>query len=195
MPARIRERRCQIRVELGESAVCALWMRRLLIQSSRRTYTIPYRDTDTVETGMPPPDARQGTSSTRYEQQARTHAHGQLAEGTPAIKTDSQGERQGIMEPNTVGQAPKQHLTPRAEEPAQPGVLEQAQNVAGQAVQQAKQIPTTVMGAVGMGGQKENESTPQAPEKKEDPEVDGMDGKKVEEFLRAKTMSQPEMSK
>lgn len=142
---------------------------------------------------MPPPDARQGTSSTRYEQQSHTHAHGQLAEGTPAIATDGQGEKQALMEPNTVGQAPKEHPVPRAEEP-QPGVVEQAQNMAGQAVEQAKQIPTTVMNAVGMGGQKENEPAPE-PQKKEDPEVDGMEGKKVEEFLRAKTMSQPEMGK
>lgn len=141
---------------------------------------------------MPLPDARQGTSSTRYEQQSNTHAHGQLAEGTPAIKLDGQGERQGLMEPNTVGQAPKEHPIPRADEP-QPGVIEQAQNVAGQAVEQAKQIPTTVMSAVGMGGQKEDEHAPEP--KKEDPEVDGMEGKKVEEFLRAKTMSQPEMGK
>lgn len=142
---------------------------------------------------MPPPDARQGTSSTRFEQQADTHAEGQLAEGTPAIKHDGQGERQGIMEPNTIGQAPKEHPIPRAEEPAEPGVLEQAQSVAAQAVEQAKQIPATVMGAVGMGEKKEN--APVEEPKKEDPQVDGMDGHKVEEFLRAKTMSQPEMGK
>lgn len=127
------------------------------------------------------------------EQQEGTHAEGQLAEGTPALKIDSQGERQGIMEPNTVGQAPKEHPIPRAEESSQPGVVEQAQNMAGQAVEQAKQIPATVMSAVGMGEKKEDK--PAVEENKEDPEVDGMAESKVEEFLRAKTMSQPEMGK
>lgn len=146
---------------------------------------------------MTPNDARQGTSSTRYEQQASTHAEGQMAEGTPALKVDSQGERQGIMEPNTVGQAPKEHPMPQKEEPAQPGMVEQAQNMAGQAVEQAKQIPATVMGAVGMGEGKENQDARESTEegKKEDPQVDKMEGGKVEEFLRAKTMSQPEMGK
>lgn len=160
---------------------------------SSRTYTVPYKDTTNADSAMPPPDARQGTSSTRYEQQANTHADGQLAEGTPALKIDGQGERQGVMDPNTVGQAPKEHPMPRPEEPAQPGVMEQAQNMAGQAVEQAKQLPTTVMNAVGMGEKKEE--VPVEEPKKEDPEVDGMEGKKVEEFLRAKTMSQPEMGK
>ena len=160
---------------------------------SCRTYTIPLKDTNDAESAMPPPDARQGTSSTRYEQQTGTHAEGQLAAGTPALKIDGQGERQGVMEPNTVGQAPKEHPMPRAEEPAQPGMVEQAQNMAGQAVEQAKQLPATVMSAVGMGEKKEE--VVEEPKTKEDPEVDGMEGTKVEEFLRAKTMSQPEMGK
>lgn len=143
---------------------------------------------------MAAPDTRQGTSSTRYEQQASTHADGQLAEGTPEIKVDSQGERQGVMEPNTVGQAPKEHPMPGAAEPAQPGMVEQAQTMAGAAVEQAKQIPTTVMSAVGMGTEKKEEAPVKEP-KKEDPEIDSMEGKKVEEYLRAKTMSQPEMGK
>lgn len=160
---------------------------------SYSTYTIPYKETATAMSSSEP---RTGTSNTRYEQQGFTHAEGEMAEGTPDIKIDSQGERQGIMEPNTVGQAPKEHPMPGAPEPAQPGVVEQAQNMAGQAVEQAKQIPSTVMNAVGMGEKKADvpaEAT--ETEKKEDPEVDGMEGQKVEEFLRAKTMSQPEMGK
>lgn len=156
-----------------------------------RTYTINFRDDPPAN--MPSADTRQGTSSTRFEQQASTHAEGQLAEGTPAVKVDGQGEKQGVMEPNTVGQAPKEHPVPR-EEPAQPGMVEQAQDMAGQAVEQAKQLPGVVMSAVGMGGEEKKEE-PVVEEKKDDPEVDGMDGKKVEEFLRAKTMSQPEMAK
>ena len=140
---------------------------------------------------MPPPDARQGTSSTRFEQQAVTHAEGQLAEGTPHERVDGQGDRQAIMDPNTVGQAPKEHPLPIPEEP-QPGVIEQAQTMVGQAVEQAKVVPTTVMSAVGLGGKQEE---PQQEVKKEDPAVDQMEGKNVEEFLRAKTMSKPDMGK
>lgn len=172
----------------------------LTFSPAHSTYTIPYKGTTTTtgasdSSSMPSSDTRKGTSATRYEQQASTHAAGQVAEGTPDIKVDSQGERQGVMDPHTVGQAPKEHPLPKeGEEPAQPGVVEQAQSVAGQAVEQAKQVPATVMGAVGMGGKTEGkEEGEKVQEKREDPEVDGMEGGKVEEFLRAKTMSQPEM--
>ena len=132
---------------------------------------------------------RQGTSSTRYEQQVDTHAHGQAADATPEVKIDSQGEKQGIMEPNTVGQAPKEHpmKIPEPEEP-QVSYMDQAKEMAGHAVEQAKHLPATVMSAVGMGGAKEAEIQPPHV-KKEDPAVDAMSGANVEEFLRSQTMS------
>ena len=133
--------------------------------------------------------SRAGTSETRYVQQSGTHAEGTLAEGTPALKIDSQGEKQALMDPNTVGQAPKEHPLPIPEEPA-PSMMDQAKGLAGQAVEGAKQLPATVMGAVGMGGQKEEPVQEQA--KKEDPAVDAMEGRNVEEFLRSQTMSKPE---
>ena len=133
--------------------------------------------------------SRAGTSATRYVQQDGTHAEGTLAEGTPALKIDSQGEKQALMDPNTVGQAPKEHPLPIPEEPA-PSMVDQAKGLAGQAVEGAKQLPATVMGAVGMGGQKEEPVQEQA--KKEDPAVDAMEGRNVEEFLRSQTMSKPE---
>merc|ERR1719487_1050857 len=66
-------------------------------------------NTTTTSTSPPAPqqETRQGTSSTRYAQQEGTHAAGQLASGAPETRVDSQGEKQGIMEPGTVGQAPK----------------------------------------------------------------------------------------
>ena len=133
--------------------------------------------------------SRAGTSETRYVQQSGTHAEGTLAQGTPALKIDSQGEKQALMDPNTVGQAPKEHPLPIPEEPA-PSMMDQAKGLAGQAVEGAKQLPATVMGAVGMGGQKEEDVQEQA--KKEDPAVDAMEGRNVEEFLRSQTMSKPE---
>lgn len=68
---------------------------------------------------------------------------------------------------------------PEVEEPA-PTMVEQVQNMAGQAVSAA-------MAAVGMGGDKTIEET----ENKipEDPAVDNAKEKNVEEFLRSKNMS------
>lgn len=153
---------------------------RSAVQDSSRagTYTVPFQD----ESG-----SRQGTSTTRYEQQAGTHAQGQGADATPNVKVDSQGEKQAVMEPNTVGQAPKEYPPPDTEE--QPSVIDQAKDMAGQAVEQAKQLPTTVMSAVGMG---QKDETKEPEEKKEDPAVDNMDSKNVEEFLRSQTKSKPD---
>ena len=150
------------------------------------TYTVPYED-DKNKAAAPSADARQGTSSTRYAQQEGTHAEGQLADGTPEVKIDGQGERQGIMEPNTVGQAPKEFPVPEAGKPEQPGMMEQAKDMAGQAVEQAKAMSATVMSAVGMGGKTEEEQPKD--QSKEDPEIDAMNSQNVEEFLRSKTMS------
>ncbi|TKA55677.1 hypothetical protein B0A55_13059 [Friedmanniomyces simplex] len=155
------------------------------------TYTVPYRD-DANGLSHPPADARQGTSATRFEQQQGTHAEDQLAAGTPAHRVDGGGEKVGVMEPKTVGQAPKEHPMHNPDEDAQQqGYVEQAQVLAGQAVEQAKALPHTVMAAVGMGGDKVGEEEESLPvgEKKADPAVDGMDGKMVEDFLRSKTMS------
>ncbi|KAK5126436.1 hypothetical protein LTR85_010672 [Meristemomyces frigidus] len=161
------------------------------VQETSRSgaYTVPYRDNH-AQVASPPHDSRQGTSSTRFEQQAGTHAEGTLAHGTPETKTDGRGEQQGIMEPGTVGQAPKEHPmpTPEGEEEQGPTITEQAQQYANQAYVQASQLPATVMAAVGMGGKKEEEvAAPTA--RKEDPRIDNMEGKSVEEFLRSKTMS------
>lgn len=146
--------------------------------------------------------AREGTSATRYDQQAHTHAEGQLANTTPQVKVDGQGESQGIMDPKTVGQAPKEHPMPKEEAPA-PGYMEQAQSMANEAMEQAKHLPEHVKHALGYGPseeekQKEEEERKRREEEekpKEDPEVDGMEGGKVEEFLRSQTMSKPKMGK
>ena len=126
-----------------------------------------------TSSSAPQQETRQGTSSTRYAQQDMTHAAGQLASGTPETKTDSQGEKQGIMEPGTVGQAPKKH--PMRDELGEEmkgqgggggsagdnnrgsgsggsGVIDQASNYANSAVQSAKSGAGAVMGAVGLGG-------------------------------------------
>lgn len=150
------------------------------------TYTVHANDESSTAA-----DTRAGTSETRYIQQSGTHAEGTMADGTPDVKVDSQGEKQALMDPHTVGQAPKEHPLPIPEEPA-PSIVDQAKEYAGQAVETAKTLPATVMSAVGMGGQKEEPVQEQA--KKEDPAVDAMEGRNVEEFLRSQTMSKPESS-
>jgi len=158
--------------------------------SRHGTFTVPYQDHEN-DISSPPSDSRQGTSATRYEQQKFTHAHGQLEEGTPAVKVDSQGEKQSLMEPRTVGQAPKEHPVPDPEGAQQPSVLDQAKDLAGKAYEQASQLPQTVMNAVGIGEKKCDDSSDAAAveSKQHDSEIDNMEERNVEEFLRSKTMS------
>ena len=165
------------------------------------TYTVPYKDSMPAEQrqalqgeasapgSSTPPAVRAGTSETRALQQGQTHAGGTLGDGTPEYNVDSQGAKAAVVDPNTVGQAPKEHPLPIPEEP-QPSMVDQAKDYAGQAVETAKQLPNTVMSAVGLGEKKEEQ--PVQEEKKEDPAVDAMPGKNVEEFLRSQTMSKPE---
>lgn len=134
-----------------------------------------------------PPEVRQGTSTTRFEQQGHTHASDQLAEGTPDVRHMGHGDKVQVMEPSTVGQAPKEHPVPNDEEPA-PSMIDQAKNAAGAA---ASYLPQSVLSAVGLGGQ-QGEEVKEEVGKKEDPAVDSMDERKVEEFLRAKNMSKPQ---
>ena len=159
------------------------------------TFTVPYTD-PVNDIHAPPLDSRQGTSSTRYEQQSMTHAHGQLAHGTPAVHEDGQGVEQAIIEPRTVGQAPKETPLYREEKSA-PSMLDQAQQMATQTYEKAAQISAQAMSAVGIGGgaAKKSEGTPEAQAKPEDPRVDGMQKAELEDFLRSQTMSKPESSK
>ncbi|KAK3715534.1 hypothetical protein LTR37_007022 [Vermiconidia calcicola] len=161
--------------------------------STTGTYIMPFKDNSANGVSSPAADSRAGTSSTKFAQQDGTHAHGQLADGTPQQHRDARGERQAVVEPNTVGQAPKEHpmKEPDFEEP-QPSMMEQAKDTAGQAVEQAKVLPTTVMSAVGLGGQ--TTETKEQEVRKEDPAIDRMDGKNVEEFLRSQTKSKREQT-
>lgn len=164
------------------------------------TSTLPIRDT-TSQSSEPhnpafqdaagertrSPEVRQGTSETRFEQQGSTHAAERLANGTPETRHMGHGDKVQVMEPSTIGQTPKEHPIPTPEEPA-PSVMDQAKNVAGAA---ASYLPQSVLSAVGMGGEQKTEQTGEV-QKKEDPAVDSMDERKVEEFLRAKNMSKPQ---
>lgn len=145
---------------------------------------------------------RLGTSETRYTQQNQTHASGQLASGTPhaAVNDHGHGDKTVTMEPNTVGQAPKEKPLPEPEQPAAPGYLDQAKAVAASATavvgSTVTSVADTVAGAVGVGGKKEEEKVVEEPvrskspeEKELDSKIDASHDKHVEAFLREKHMS------
>ncbi|KAF1984115.1 CRAL/TRIO domain-containing protein [Aulographum hederae CBS 113979] len=151
-------------------------------------------------TSMSPTSPREGTSATRFEQQNQTLAAGTLEAGTPAVRDNGLGDKTATMEPSTVGQAPKDVGVQSAEPPAaetQPGYVEQAKEVAGNVYEGAVGGVTAAMGAVGLAGaEKKKEDETPVVEDKGDERVDGMEGAKVEEFLRSKTFEgKPEVAK
>ena len=178
-----------------------------LTTTEGNTSTLPIRDNTTTQPSQPSqphnpafqdpagertqsPEVRTGTSENRFEQQGSTHAAERLSEGTPDVRHLGHGDKVQIMEPSTIGQTPKEHPIPTPEEPA-PSVLDQAKSAAGTAASTAASyLPQSVLSAVGMGGEQKQE--PASEVKKEDPAVDSMDERKVEEFLRAKSMSKPQ---
>lgn len=157
-------------------------------------FTVPYRDSQN-DIAHPPEDARQGTSSTRMKQQEGTHAEGQLEHSTPHTRVDGQGTKHSVMEPRTVGQAPKETIITREEEP-QPTIVEQVQEYAGQAQAAVVGAVGSVAGVVGLGGTQEKAEEKAQEVEKDTSEVDerlaGMNQAQIEEFLRAKSSSVPE---
>ncbi|OSS46484.1 hypothetical protein B5807_08623 [Epicoccum nigrum] len=143
---------------------------------------------------------REGTSEARYEQQGHTHASGQLAEGTPdaAVVDHGHGDKTVTMEPNTIGQAPKQMPLPEPEQPAAPGYLAQAQNVAAQATGIVASTVSSVAGAVtgAVSGtpaaSKEDDQpvrTKSPAEQQLDQQIDASKDANVEVFLREQNRS------
>ncbi|KAH9879841.1 hypothetical protein J1614_001865 [Plenodomus biglobosus] len=136
---------------------------------------------------------RQGTSEVRYEQQNDTHAAGQLAQGTPdaAINDHGHGDKTVTMEPNTVGQAPKELPLPETEQPPAPGYIEQAKQAAASATATVTSAAGAVVGAVSgadakktVAGEAVEQKNPE--EKKLDDAIDASKDQDVEAFLRAK---------
>lgn len=143
---------------------------------------------------------RLGTSETRYTQQDQTHASGQLASGTPhaAVNDHGHGDKTVTMEPNTVGQAPKEKPLPEPEQPAAPSYLDQAKAAAASATAVVGSTVTSVAGTVAgaAGGNKQAEEKVEEPARSKSPEEKELDGKidashdkHVEAFLREKHMS------
>tara|TARA_R110002003_G_scaffold1113_5_gene22428 strand:- start:980 stop:1783 length:804 start_codon:yes stop_codon:yes gene_type:complete len=143
---------------------------------------------------------RQGTSDTRYAQQDHTHAAGQLADGTPhaAVNDHGHGDKTVTMEPNTVGQAPKEKPLPEPEQPPAPGYVDQAKAAAASAsatvTSTISSVAGTVMGAV--TGNKEVEEEVAEPvrtkspaEKQLDDKIDASKDQNVEAFLRQQNRS------
>jgi hypothetical protein len=157
----------------------------------------PPSDTESRPSMSSPPTTilpvRSGTSEARYEQQNHTHASGQLADGTPhaAINDHGHGDKTVTMEPNTVGQAPKEVPLPEHEEPAAPGYLDHAKQAAASASNVVSSTATAIMGTVG-GRRKQDEKIEQpirakSPEELElDRKIDALSAKDFEALLRAK---------
>lgn len=150
-----------------------------------------------AQTQMP---IREGTSEARFEQQNQTHASGQLAEGTPhaAVQDHGHGDKTVTMEPNTVGQAPKQIPLPEREQPPAPGYLEQAQNAAAQATgfvtSTVSSVAGAVTGAVSGNADKKEEAveptrTKSPAEQQLDRQIDTAKDQNVEVFLREQNKS------
>jgi len=105
---------------------------------------------------------RTDASETRYEQQAGTHAAGQLDEVTPHVVDYGRGEKTATVQPTTVGQALKDVRTDllQPEEPSKPGIFEPAKEVVGQAYDVTTNAKSTVVSnviaVVGLGGKEEN---------------------------------------
>ena len=133
----------------------------------------------TYETSPAP--YRAGTTSTRYEQQEHTLADGEVADSTPTLRDTGDGDKHGVIEPRTVGQAPKEHPMPEQPEEPQPSYLEQAYATAAG-------VAGAALKAVGLSkeGEKAEEEGEQTEERAvpEDPRVDNAQEKNVEEFLR-----------
>lgn len=153
--------------------------------------TLPVREqhqvSSTQTSANQPSTDRTGTSGTSYIAQSHTHAHGTLADGTPDKREGTFGDTYGVNEPNTIGQAPKEHPMPEAEV-LQPTYVEQAKGVAGQAYSTAASVGASALAAVGYGTKEEKKEAveEQAPRKPEDPRVDAMGDRNLEEFLRSK---------
>jgi len=67
----------------------------------------------------------------------------------------------------------------------QPTYVDQAKDVAGQAYNTAANVGASALAAVGYGSKEEHVEEP-APKKAEDPRVDAMGDRSVEEYLRNK---------
>lgn len=146
---------------------------------------------------------RQGTSTTRYNQQAGTHAAGQMQAGTPALHDSGYGDRTAIMETSTVGQARKDVSLPerQQEATADNSYLSQAKALAEQAYESTSAAvgaaSHTVLAAAGYGeaqtpqtgggSQEQQHNSQKSPA--QDPRVDNMQGRDVEDFLRSQYSS------
>jgi len=137
---------------------------------------------------------RQSTSETRYEQQNNTHAAGQLSQGNPeaAINDHGHGDKTVTMEPNTIGQAPKEKPLADSEQHSAPGYLEQAKQAATTASATVTSTVTAAAGAVAdaASGEKEEAEEPikqqNLEQAKLDDAMDAGNNHEVEAFLRAK---------
>jgi len=164
--------------------------------SSDSAEASPAQSAAPIQTTLP---IREGTSETRYAQQDHTHASGQLAEGTPhaAVNDHGHGDKSVTMEPNTIGQAPKENPLPEPEQPPAPGYIDQAKQAAAAASATVTSTVGSMVGAVTGSGSKPEAEKVEEPvrvksptEKELDGKIDASNDQNVEAFLRQKHNNQ-----
>jgi len=138
-------------------------------------------------------EIRSGTSESRFADQDRTLAAGQLEEGTPdnAVNEHGYGDKSITMEPRTVGQAPKEIDIPRGtEEPKDTSYIGQAKALAGQAYEAGTTTVTNAMSTIGLSEKAEVVKQDEVAEVKvTDERVEKLENSNVEDFLRSKHTS------
>ena len=147
---------------------------------------------------------REGTSSTRYNQQHGTHAAGQMHNGTPATRDNGYGDHTVTMETSTVGQARKDVTVPeRDDDEPDNSYLGQAKAMASQAYDSTTAAvgaaSHSVMAAAGYGdgedhqaaneGMKQQQQQHRPSQQQHDPRVDKMQNHDVEDYIRNQYVS------
>ncbi|KAF1811190.1 CRAL/TRIO domain-containing protein [Eremomyces bilateralis CBS 781.70] len=144
---------------------------------------------EAAESGADADATRTGTSVTKQGQQTGTHAEGQLAEGTPQnVSHDVGGDKAAVMEPKTVGQAPKTVPVPDPVEET-PGVVGKAKAAAGAVGGAIENTVGALEEKVGLTGKEEKKEEVLA-ERPKDPRVNELENGKVEEFIRSRNASE-----
>lgn len=161
--------------------------------------TIPVKPFGTNPDSLPVEESqlRVGTSDTGHEQQADTHATGQLNENTPYVVDYEQGRKTGTVEPITVGQAPKD-VSANLSEPEElpkPQAVEQEKEVVDQPDEGTAKMTSTIAnnltGSARLDGSEKKETKEsEVEEKLRDGNAEGIEDRNVEEYLRSKYPSQ-----
>lgn len=137
---------------------------------------------------------REGTSSMRQDQQSGTHAEGIGSHATPAVVDQGHGDKTRMVEPGTIGQAPKDVTVPEKTEdsPRDSTYIDQAKTVVDSAAATVGEVGSGIANKLNISSQnpasKEQEGRVMN-NKRQDAEVDKLGDVEVEDFIRSKYAS------